>query len=329
MNANTTWDMAGFDLTGISTLGMNTGSKLYKGCAATLTYSSLSPALGTIFGGTYGVSISVANAGDVTEGTSQSFVITQSPANCLATTFDYATSTGTATSGTDFTSTSGSTSIAASATTKTITVPTSDDSVYEVTEYDTFTLSNLLSGVTAGTLVGTGNILDNDTQPTINIANTTQNPGSPGVFVITLTGPSGANVTFNYSTSDGTATAGSDYTAVSSTAATIAAGSTVLTLPNVTTSGTASPAEYFNMNLATIVGATAGTVTATGTFTAASGTPIYRSVGAGNTSVLACGVGWRRQHVGFSLRSHHGCMLWPRQSHRERFDRDICVSRSE
>ena len=75
-------------------------------------------------------------------------------------------------------------------------------------------------------------------------------------------------VTFNVATSNGTATAGSDYVALSQSGVTIPAGSTSATV-NVTINGdsTVESNETFTVNLSSVSGATLSDGSATGTIT--------------------------------------------------------------
>lgn len=155
------WDMAGFNLTIVDNLSTAAGTKVMKGCG-TLSYSTHSPSNGVIGNGTYGSTISIANAADANEGTNLVFTVSISPQNCTATTFDYATSDGTAVAGSDYTATSGSTNIPANTSSITISVPTTVDYLNESTENLSMTLSNILTGTTTGTLTATGNILSTD-----------------------------------------------------------------------------------------------------------------------------------------------------------------------
>ena len=73
-------------------------------------------------------------------------------------------------------------------------------------------------------------ITNNDTKPGISIAPASAQEGDSGsssmTFTVTLASPATEPVTVNYATSDGTAAAGQDYTAVSNGSVTIAAGNT-------------------------------------------------------------------------------------------------------
>ncbi|MFZ4404361.1 MAG: phage head spike fiber domain-containing protein [Pseudobdellovibrionaceae bacterium] len=104
------------------------------------------------------VTLSIA-AASANEGSSVVFTVSLSQSGASNVTFDYATSSGTATSGADFTSTSSSGTITAGNTSTTISVPTTADTVEEVLETFTMTLSNV-ANATTGTLTATGTVVD-------------------------------------------------------------------------------------------------------------------------------------------------------------------------
>lgn len=135
----------------------------------------------------------------------------------------YSTSNGSAVSGGDYTSTSGTfTWTSGDASTKTFSIPILDDGVVESSETLSITLSSP-SGVTLGSpSSGTVTIADNDVwvPGSLQLAGSTyslaENGGSISITVTRTGGSSGA-ATVNYATSNGTATAGSDYSAASGT----------------------------------------------------------------------------------------------------------------
>jgi hypothetical protein len=100
---------------------------------------------------------------------------------------------------------------------------------------------------------GVVTIADNDPLPTISINDVSVTEGNSGtktaMFTLTLSAASGRSVTVAYATADGTATAGSDYTARSGTL-TFAAGVTSVTLA-ITVRGdtTIEPDETVLVNL--------------------------------------------------------------------------------
>jgi hypothetical protein len=113
-------------------------------------------------------------------------------------------------------------------------VPVLNDNVYENPEAFTVVLSNPVGGVTINDGSGTGNIADNDT-PTVSISDGTPDPQSEGTggntitFTVSLSNPADHTMTVNYATQNGTALAGSDYTATSGTV-TFTAGQTTATV---------------------------------------------------------------------------------------------------
>lgn len=211
--------------------------------------------------------LAIGNA-STTEGGTLNFTVTRSGNTSIAASASYATASGTATSGSDFTATSGTVSFAASETSKTINVATIDDSAVESTETMTVTLSSPSSGATIATATGTGTINDNDVAPAnLAIAAATVDEGSNLSFVVTRTGNTANAVTVNYATSDGTATtSGGDYTATSGTLS-FAANQTTTTIsvPTVWQYGPEWP-ETMTVTLSSpSSGATITTGSATGT----------------------------------------------------------------
>ncbi|HEY7308917.1 MAG TPA: Calx-beta domain-containing protein [Gemmataceae bacterium] len=131
-------------------------------------------------------------------------------------TIDYTTVDGTAQAGSDYTATSGTlTFTAGGPTTQTITVPVIGDSVVEPDE----TFSVQLSNATGASIAFDGNasatVVNDDT--TLSVGDVTVVEGDSGtlnaLFPLKLSVPSGAPLTVNYATADGTAKAGTDYIA--------------------------------------------------------------------------------------------------------------------
>jgi hypothetical protein len=144
---------------------------------------------------------------------------------------NYATSNGTAAAGSDYTAVSGTLTFADGETTKTFTVPIANDAAVEGNETINLTLTNPTGGATLGgqtTAVLT--IQDDDAaQPGVlqfsTSAYSVNENGGTATITVTRTGGSNVPVSVSYATSNGTATAGSDYTAASGTL-TFAAGET-------------------------------------------------------------------------------------------------------
>ncbi len=166
------------------------------------------------------------NSPSVTEGNSGStnltFTVTLSPASSQQVTVAYAdATTGTATSGTDYTTITGGTlTFTAGTTSQTFNVSVTGDTDIEANETVVVTLSsptNATISSTAGT--GTGTIT-NDDGTTISINSPSVREGNSGttqiLFTATLSEASSQRVTVDYAdTLTGTATPGTDYNAPS------------------------------------------------------------------------------------------------------------------
>ena len=124
---------------------------------------------------------------------------------------------GTAVAGSDYTNTPITVTFANAETSKTVTIPIINDTVYEPTETVNLTLSNPTGGATLGTQkTATLNIVDNDAIPgTIQFSNTAYSVNENGTPVtavtLTRTGGSDGAVSVSINLTNGTATAGSDY----------------------------------------------------------------------------------------------------------------------
>ena len=181
---------------------------------------------------------------DVLEGAgSATFTITLNRFSDTAVTATYRTADGTATAGSDYTAAEATVTFPPGALTADVSVAILDDTVIESDE--TFTLSiiddsrnsNLtylarpLPSDEGGNGSGTVTILDDDTTPMISVADTSANENA-GImpFWVSLSRASASDVTVRYATADGTATAGSDYTAADSTL-TIEAGANGAPVP--------------------------------------------------------------------------------------------------
>jgi hypothetical protein len=135
-------------------------------------------------------------------------------------TVDYATSDGTAKAGSDYVSASGTLTFTPGVTIQTFSVAIINDPFDEDNETAILTLSSAHGATLDGANPATLTILDNDDPPTVDFGSAaysiTENEGTLTMNV-TLDSPSGRTITVTYTTSDGTATAGEDYVAISGT----------------------------------------------------------------------------------------------------------------
>jgi photosystem II stability/assembly factor-like uncharacterized protein len=188
------------------------------------------------------------------------FTISAPVPSAQAITFDYATADGTALAGQDYTAASGSATIPAGQTSTTISIPINPDSIDEADETFFLNLSNP-TNATISTPQVQGTILDDDL-PTLNVGDVTVVEGNSGtsdaVFTASLLRPGDQDITFFYTTSGGTATAGVDYTASSGTGM-IPAGQTSVTFAvPVIGDTTFEPDKTFFVRISSTVNASIG-----------------------------------------------------------------------
>lgn len=181
------------------------------------------------------------------------------PINAQPAIVNYATTNGTAFSRYDYTATSGTLFFNPGETSKTVNVEILGDTIYEPNE----TFSLVLSGAGNGTIaknIGVGTIIDNDAPVSLSVLDTNVVEGNSGtknlLFQVGLSAVNGQQVTVNYSTSDGRAIAGSDYTATSGTL-TFLPGTTVLNVAVPILGDTViEPDETFFLNISNATGGT-------------------------------------------------------------------------
>jgi hypothetical protein len=144
-------------------------------------------------------------------------------------TVNYATSDGSATAGKDYAATSGTLTFNAGETSKTFTIPVLDDPSVDGDETVNLTLSNPTGGATLGSPstaaqpTATLTIFADNSQPTpaqlqfsLTLPTVAETGGS-ATLSVTRTDDTSGTVTVDFATSDGTAVAGTDYTATSGT----------------------------------------------------------------------------------------------------------------
>ncbi|WP_428684261.1 Calx-beta domain-containing protein [Reyranella sp.] len=221
-------------------------------------------------------SLSVADV-SVKEGNSgiklMTFTVILSAAAAGPVTVAYSTADGTATSGSDYVAASGTLTFAAGETSKTIEVTVKGDKVAESNETLTIRLANA-DGATIADGSATGTVTNDDataTLPALSVGDVSMREGDSGtaelMFIVTLDKAATGPVTVNYATADGTATAGSDYAALTGTL-TFAAGETSKMVHVVVNGDTAvEAAETFSLTLSSATGATIADATAVGQIT--------------------------------------------------------------
>ncbi|MGH8246046.1 MAG: Calx-beta domain-containing protein, partial [Gammaproteobacteria bacterium] len=150
--------------------------------------------------------------------TAMVFTVSLSAASGRTVTVNFATANATALAGTDYLSTNGAISLAPGSTSQTIAVQVLGDTLDEVNESFSLSLSSPVNA-TLGDGQGVGTINDDDPSPALSVNDVAVTEGNGGAvqaaFVVSLSAASGRNVSVSYSMSDGTATSGSDYVATS------------------------------------------------------------------------------------------------------------------
>ncbi len=224
------------------------------------------------------VSVGDASAaeGD-SDSTTLTFTVTLSEPAGEPVTVSYSTANGTATAaGADYTPTVGTLTFAAGETVKTVNVAVTGDTMVELDEQFTLNLSAPVNAV-IGDGVGVATIVNDDvdtapsTPPAVSIADLTVAEGdgehSHFMFTVTLDKASDETVTVQYSTSDGTAIAGVDYTATTGTVTFAPGVTTQLVHVDVIGDAAAESNETFTVTLSSPVGATLADGSAIGTIT--------------------------------------------------------------
>ncbi len=212
-----------------------------------------------------------------------SFTVTLSAASGLPVSVGYASANGSASAGSDYGAVAGTLTFAPGVVSQTITVPITDDALYEAPETFVVNLSAPVNATIADASA-TGTITDNDT-PTLTVSSpTVAENGGYAQFTVALSNPSSTPTTVSLALANGTAIGGgTDYgsggatnlqvstnggtTWTNATSATIAAGSTsVLVRTRIVNDTIDEPSEAFTLT-ATRTAGTTSNASATGTAT--------------------------------------------------------------
>ncbi len=206
-------------------------------------------------------SITIADA-SAAEGNGVDFVVTLSKPVAQEVSLTWATTDGTAEAPGDYTATTSGMVMfpanSAAEATMTVTVDTAEDEVVEPDEMFTVTLATstqLLAGVSFGRDEATGTIT-NDDSANITITDGTAVEGGSVTFTVRLSKSVSQDVSLTWATTDGTAEAPGDYTAVSSGTvlfpANSAAGTTTTVTVQTVEDAVVEPVENFRVTLAAV-----------------------------------------------------------------------------
>jgi chitinase len=200
-----------------------------------------------------------------------SFTVSLSAASNQTVTVQYATADGTGAAGSDYTAKSGTLTFYTGSVSQTVNVTINGDATQEANET---VLLNLLSATNA-TIVdaeGIGTLGNDDPLPAALIADAKVSEGNAGTktlsFNVLLSAAAGATpITVNYATLDGTATAGSDFTAAGGTLTFTTGQSSKYVTVTILGDALAEPDETFLLSLSSASGATILDGEAVGTIT--------------------------------------------------------------
>ena len=211
--------------------------------------------------------LSVADAAGDEDVGALEFAVTLSAPSGIEVSASYATADGTATAGGDYAAAKGTLTFAPGETAKTIRVEILDDALDEADEESFAVTLSGPSGATLAHALATGVIRDNDEPPALSVADAAGDEDVGALeFEVTLSAPSGIEVSASYATKDGTATAGSDYEAATGTLV-FAPGEVSRTIRVAVLDDALHEAdeETFDLSLSALRNATAADVSATGT----------------------------------------------------------------
>jgi GrpB-like predicted nucleotidyltransferase (UPF0157 family) len=191
------------------TLSSPMGADLGLSTATVTIFDNDSPPMFQFSSTTYGIGEA---AGTVT------ITVTKTGSTAVDATVHFTTSDGTASAPGDYTSTAGDLTFAPADTSISFTVPINNDTTFEGNENFEVRLSAPTNATLGANNSATVTIVDNDPAPTVQFSAANYNVNeSAGTATVTVTkiGSTALTTTVHYATSDGSAAAPGDYTAIS------------------------------------------------------------------------------------------------------------------
>jgi hypothetical protein len=217
-----------------------------------------------VFGRGAELSISDAATDEGNSGsTALQFTVSLSAARSVPVTVNVTASDGSAAAGSDFTPFAPTLlTFAPGETSKLVTIDVIGDGQFELDETLSVTLANATGAFIADSS-GTGTIRNDDAPPMLNVSNPSVAEGDAGVttitFTVSLSSASAFPAVVNYASADGTALAGSDYTAIAPGTLTFAPGETSKTVAvDVLGDTSVEQDETFSIVLSSPIAATIG-----------------------------------------------------------------------
>jgi hypothetical protein len=154
-------------------------------------------------------------------GPTVAITVTRTGGTAGGVTVDYASGVGSATAGQDYTAVSGTVNFGSGVTSRTFSIPIANDTLDETNESIHLTVSNPGGGASLGPQSSSVvTITDNDTAGAAQFkvsAHSVSEADTSVTIAVTRSGGTASGASVDFATADGTATAGSDYTAVSGT----------------------------------------------------------------------------------------------------------------
>jgi hypothetical protein len=205
------------------------------------------------------------DAPSVAEGTSGqsslTFTVSLSHPSALPVSVEWNTDDGTASAGTDYAAASGTVTFAPLDVSESVVVDVFGDVTYERDETVVLELSNP-TNAPLGRTGRVGTVVNDDAAPVVSIGDASIVEGAAGVTTLSLTvslsAASGVDASVDFSTADGTATAGGDFVGSTGTVDVLAGETSAAVEVQVTGDGRYEPDETFTVDLSAPVDATLG-----------------------------------------------------------------------
>jgi hypothetical protein len=216
------------------------------------------------------VTVNDVSVAETNASTTATFTVSLSAASSSTVSVHYATKNKTAKAPGDYTASSGTLTFAPGQVSKTVPITVAGDTLFETPETFLLTLTSPV-GATIGDAQGIATITNDDPMPTVAIADVSKAEGASGsslmTFTVTQSTVSGAVTKVKWVTVDGTAKAGTDYTAANGVVS-IPAGATSATFTvAITGDTTTEPTETFLLKLSKPTNASITDAQATATVT--------------------------------------------------------------
>ncbi|MDX1950577.1 MAG: Calx-beta domain-containing protein [Verrucomicrobiota bacterium] len=209
-----------------------------------------------------GVSFSAASYSAAEDGTNVTLTVRRTGATNSTVDVDYVMTDLSAVDGDDYTATNDTVSFSPGVTTQTIVIPITDDSVIETNEIFRVSLTNATSALIVASSNAVVTILEDDSSIALSTnAISFAESATTATITVIRTGGTNTTATVDFLTEDGSASAGSDYTATNGTL-TFSPGqaSKTITIP-ITNDSSVEGDQDFEISITNVVGSILGSYT--------------------------------------------------------------------